>query len=158
MYIHTQSRSYQHKSAEHTDTCIHNIQAITVLHKIEQRNGPISLISISGDSRRIASVASNTIEVWDADTGQLTHTIQLVGWIQFMVLSRDGRRLTCQSGFDQCFHIRVWELDDGTDPKMLRQLDTHTLGASFSNFWSDDRAVICVCTDGAVMIPVEPLS
>jgi WD40 repeat protein len=108
----------------------------------------VTALAWSPNGRQIASADGGVIQVWDAETGNITFSCQgsSSGTIELMWAS-DGKRLAFTNGV-----VQVWDVTDGT--LLLTYLGvTGGLGGVLTTSWSPDgKRIASTSNDGSVQI------
>ena len=106
-------------------------------------------IAYSPDGHTIATVSGNTEkpQLWDAETGTLTKTLDADGFVSSIVYSPDGATIATAGNFH--FQVKLWDANTGT----LKETFTGHAGLVNSLVYSPDGSVLATGNaDGTVLL------
>jgi WD40 repeat protein len=90
----------------------------------------------------------DTVNVWDAETGALIHTLSgHAGTVPSVTFSPDGSRIASTGTLDMT--IKVWDAGTGS---LIRTLSGHTKGVTSAAFSPDGRRLASGSYDNTVKV------
>jgi WD40 repeat protein len=121
--------------------------------------GPVTSVSFSADGKHLASAGvDGTVQVWDAATGQLAHTLKHTGpgqedtpmgpasGVGSVAFSADSKRLASAGGDGT---VKVWDAATG---QLARTLKGYTFVAGSMSFSPDNKCLASVDLPGNVTV------
>jgi WD40 repeat protein len=109
-------------------------------NRLEGHDSSARHLSISADSKTLASSDGYTIKIWNLETGKEIRTLKGNDWIDSMSISADGKTLVSVSGsiVDKTKTIKLWNLETGKEIRTLVKdgydnFDVHELKSISTN-------------------------
>jgi WD40 repeat protein len=117
------------------------------MRSLQGHHKTVYCAAISHDGKFLASgSADETVKVWEADTGLCRHTLTgYIGSVLYVDFHKDGDMLVCSGSMDNKI-IKVWSINKGGTPTVLRKLTGHTSAVWCAKF-SPDGAKIASCSE-----------
>jgi len=106
----------------------------------------VTCIDISADGKLLASGSTETVRIWDLDTGKLVAgPFQTAYWMGAVQFSRDPMKLAAISCFGKC--LEVWDIQAQKSQCRIGKQDADGLVTSTPVFWTtNDKSIVAAFT------------
>ncbi|OOQ86391.1 putative vegetative incompatibility WD repeat protein [Penicillium brasilianum] len=116
------------------------------IQALEGHSGPISSLTFSPDGYLLASCSETSIQLWDATTGTLQHTIVGYKNILWNIFSPDSCLLASLSADNT---VRLWDVATGT---LLQTLEGRSYRICSAVFSLDCKLLVSGCSGSSIRL------